>query len=240
MDKFDEKKKMILEKIGKFKLYLLVTIVDRDRAKKVNEVLAEKSIKSQFLWFAEGTAKSEILDLLGLGSVDKAVMLNILPDNMVGELASSLSDKLKLEKPGKGIVFAIPLSGAGAPELQKINEDKWKKWQNEMEKEVEQMNINISHDLIVAVINQGDSEKLLTAARTAGARGGTMFHALKMGVGEAEKFFGISVQQKKDIVAIITKRENKESIMKAINQFCDGENKAVVFSLPVDNVFGIA
>ena len=61
-----------------------------------------------------------------------------------------------------------------------------------------------------------------------------------MGVGEAEKFFGISVQQKKDIVAIITKRENKESIMKAINQFCDGENKAVVFSLPVDNVFGIA
>ena len=139
MDKFDEKKKMILEKIGKFKLYLLVTIVDRDRAKKVNEVLAEKNIKSQFLWFAEGTAKSEILDLLGLGSVDKAVMLNILPDNMVGELASSLSDKLKLEKPGKGIVFAIPLSGAGAPELQKINEDKWKKWQNEMEKEVEQM-----------------------------------------------------------------------------------------------------
>ena len=112
--------------------------------------------------------------------------------------------------------------------------------QNEMEKEVEQMNINISHDLIVAVINQGDSEKLMTAARTAGARGGTMFHALKMGVGEAEKFFGISVQQKKDIVAIITKRENKESIMKAINQFCDGENKAVVFSLPVDNVFGIA
>ena len=58
MAKFDEKKKMILEKIGKFKLYLLVTIVDRDRAKKVNEVLAEKNIKSQFLWFAEGTAKS--------------------------------------------------------------------------------------------------------------------------------------------------------------------------------------
>ena len=58
MDKFDEKKKMILDKIGKFKLYLLVTIVDRDRAKKVNEVFAEKNIKSQFLWFAEGTAKN--------------------------------------------------------------------------------------------------------------------------------------------------------------------------------------
>ena len=240
MEKHDEKKNMILKKIGKFRLYLLVTIVDRDRAKKVNEVLAGSNVKSQFLWFAEGTAKSEILDLLGLGSVDKAVILTILPDTMIRELASLLNNKLKLQKPGKGIVFAIPLSGAGAPELQKINESKWVKWQNEMEKEVDQMNINIGHDLIVAVINQGDSEKLMTAARTAGARGGTMFHALKMGMGEAEKFFGISVQEKKDVVAILAKRENKESIMKAINQFCDGENKALVFSLPVDNVFGIA
>ena len=129
MDKFDIKKSMILEKIGKFKLYLLVTIVDRDRCKKVNEVLCENNIKSQFLWHAEGTAKSEILDLLGLGSVDKAVILTILPEYLVSKLTSSLSDKLKLEKPGKGIVFAIPLSGAGAPELQKISEDKCKKLQ---------------------------------------------------------------------------------------------------------------
>ena len=60
------------------------------------------------------------------------------------------------------------------------------------------------------------------------------------GLQVSEKFFGISVQKKKDIVAIITKRENKESIMKAISQSFDGENKAIVFSLPVDNVFGIA
>ena len=239
MEKYDIKKDMILDKLGKFRLYLLVTIVDRDRAKKVTEVLAGNNVKSHFLWFAEGTAKSEILDLLGIGSVDKAVILCVLPDTMISGLTSLLSKNLKLEKPGKGIVFSIPLSGAGAPELQKTNESKWEKWQNEMEKEVEQMNTNMSHDLIVAVINQGDSEKLMTAARTAGARGGTMFHALKMGVGEAEKFFGISIQAKKDVVAILTKRENKQSIMTAINQFCCEETPAVVFSLPVDNVFGM-
>ena len=226
-------------KIGKSRLYLLIIIVDRPKGVYVTDILSKNNMKIQFYWLGEGTANSDILDLLGLGSADKSIILCVVPENYLTNLTEVLSKELKLEKPGRGIMFTIPLSGAGVPGTRVLDEDRWGKWQNEMEREVNMMNINMGHDLIVAVIDQGDSEKLMMAAKTAGATGGTMFHALRIGMEGAEKFFGISVQAKKDVVTILTKRENKEEIMKAISNFCDVQTRNIVFSLPVESVFGL-
>lgn len=239
MEKNIENKGSASSKVGKAKLYLLVTIVDRDKAKSVTNILSKNNMKVQFLWLAEGTAKSDVLDVLGLGTTDKAVVLCIVPDNAIPQLASILQEKLRLDKPGKGVVFSIPLSGAGVPVLNKLDNERWGKWQNEMEIEVDQMITSINHDLIIAVIDQGGSEELMAVARTAGATGGTMFHALRIGGEDAEKFFGISIQAKKDVVAILAKRENKQEIIKAISKFCNAETQSVAFSLPVENVLGL-
>jgi hypothetical protein len=57
----------------------------------------------------------------------------------------------------------------------------------------------------------------------------------------AVRFFGVSVQDEKEIVIILTSREKKVPIMQAVSQSCGITSKAegIVFSLPVDTVQGL-
>jgi hypothetical protein len=82
----------------------------------------------------------------------------------------------------------------------------------------------------------------MTHAREAGARGGTVFSARGLAHEGAVKFFGISVQEEREIVIVLTGREQKEAIMRAVSETCGINTKAggIVFSLPVDNVLGLS
>jgi hypothetical protein len=55
------------------------------------------------------------------------------------------------------------------------------------------------------------------------------------------KFFGISVQDEKEIIAILSPRERKAPIMQAVSQAFGISSKAegIIFSLPVDSVEGL-
>ena len=66
------------------------------------------------------------------------------------------------------------------------------------------------HELILTIINRGYADLVMDAAKNAGASGGTIVHARGTGIHEAEKFFGIIVQPEKEIVLILTERENEK------------------------------
>ena len=56
-----------------------------------------------------GTAKSELVELLGLES-HKAVILSVVREDMVDTVMNTLEDKFATIRNGKGIAFAVPLS----------------------------------------------------------------------------------------------------------------------------------
>jgi nitrogen regulatory protein PII len=99
-----------------------------------------------------------------------------------------------------------------------------------------------THDLIIAVVNQGYSDELMNTARAAGATGGTVINARGQAHEGAVKFFGVSVQDEKEVIIILTAREQKVPIMRAVSE-AHGLNSpaaGLVFSLPVDNVLGLS
>jgi uncharacterized protein YaaQ len=104
------------------------------------------------------------------------------------------------------------------------------------------MSGEVTYDLIIAVVNQGYSDELITTARNAGARGGTIISARGMTHEGPIKFFGISVQADKEIIIILTEREQKRAIMQTISQNfgINTEAEGIVFSLPVDTLSGFA
>ena len=104
------------------------------------------------------------------------------------------------------------------------------------------MTDKLSHDLIVVIVNHGYSDELMNTARAAGASGGTVINARGQAHEGAVKFFGISVQDEKELILILTSREKKVSIMRAICE-AHGLNtmaQGIVFSLPVDDVMGLS
>jgi len=98
-----------------------------------------------------------------------------------------------------------------------------------------------NYAMILAFVNQGFSEEVMAAGKIAGATGGTVFHSRRVGSEEALRFWGISIQEEREIVLILAKKEQKKAIMQAISSQCGSHTDAhgVVISVPVDDVAGL-
>ena len=60
---------------------------------------------------AHGTAKTEMLEYLGLMDDDKAVIFNIIREDQVANTLAALDEKFHTIRNGKGIAFTVPLTG---------------------------------------------------------------------------------------------------------------------------------
>lgn len=97
------------------------------------------------------------------------------------------------------------------------------------------------YDLILAIVNRGFADQVVDAARKAGAHGGTVFYARGTGIHEIEKFFDVSIQPEKEVVMIVVKHAETQTIMHAIVDAAglSTEGKGLAFSLPIADVAGI-
>ena len=92
------------------KLKLLFTVVDRNKGEFYLDVISQFEVNCQMAMQGMGTAKSEWIDMLGL-NIHKAVILSVVREDMVETILQCLEDKFETIKNGKGVAFAIPLSG---------------------------------------------------------------------------------------------------------------------------------
>lgn len=221
---------------------LLVVISEQDKARQVADVFAESRVHLSYQFLAEGTATSELLDMFGLGHTGKAVSICACTKVMARGLMAEVVELLGLALPGRGIAFTVPVSGATNPIFRLLDEGMREQIKQQMENEVDKMKAGATHDLVLAVINQGYSEDVMDSAKQAGATGGTVFHARRMGAEESMKFWGITVQAEKEVVAILTPRENKVALMQALGSHCglSSEAQGIILALPVDGVEGLS
>ena len=92
------------------KLKLLFTVVDRPKAEFYLDVLSQFEVNCQMVVNGKGTAQSELIDLLGL-NIHKAVIISVVREDLVDEITKTLEQKFETIKNGKGISFAVPMSG---------------------------------------------------------------------------------------------------------------------------------
>lgn len=217
-------------------LYMMTTIVDRKIAGTYLDFFTENNINVMFLSLGHGTASNEVMDYLGLESSEKAVAFSVLDEEFWADIKKKMERRLKIDAPGGGISYIIPLSSIGGRKtLEFLTEGK------EYQKEEEATLKNTNHELIVVIAEQGYTDLIMEAARNAGAYGGTVIHAKGTGIQEAEKFLGVSIAAEKEIIYIVTKTEIKNSIMQAImqNAGLNSKAKAIAFSLPVTDTAGL-
>ncbi len=217
-------------------LYLMTTIVDRKNATTYFDAFQKNNIHVAFWSLGTGTASNEVLDYLGLDSTEKTVALSVVESEKWLDTKKYLEKSLKIDAPGGGISFIIPLSSVGGKKTLNFLLEK-----EDYIKEEESALKNTNHELIVVIAEQGYTELIMNAARGAGAYGGTVIHAKGTGMEIAEKFMHLSLAAEKEIIYIVTKTEQKNPIMKAIMQDA-GPNtkaKAITFSLPVTDTAGL-
>ncbi len=92
------------------KLKLLFTVVDRNKGEFYLDVLSQFPVNFQTVLGGSGTAQSEILELLGLNN-SKAVILSVVREDLTEDVLRVLEEKFRTVRNGRGIAFAVPLSG---------------------------------------------------------------------------------------------------------------------------------
>lgn len=92
------------------KLQLLFTIVDRRKAEFYTDILQSFEVNMQISLSARGTAKTEMLELLGLAESDKCVILSVIKEERAKEALSTLEEKFRTIKNGKGIAYTVPMT----------------------------------------------------------------------------------------------------------------------------------
>ena len=213
------------------KAVLMIVITDRSRGGEFAAWFQAQGATLVLSALGQGTAATEVLDYLGLEATEKVVLLLASPRS--SRLVRRAQRELWLDVPGRGILMTVPLSSIGGARardylLQGEAEE------NDMEKE-------ITHELIVVITNRGYTDQVMDAARSAGAAGGTTVHAKGTGTELARKFFGVSLAAEKEIVFILAKEADRKPIMKAVMTQAGMGTKAqsVVFSLPVTDLAGL-
>jgi hypothetical protein len=238
-------------------LKLIFFIVDWNRTKLISSVFEEEKVRFHFISKGKGTASSDILDLLGIGASDKAVIICLEQAVLVPILMKEVRKKIGFHT-GAGIAFTVPLSGINSPMLRVFKQSIHKNEKIAAELGRAEtgptghrgpatgkggtMTGECTHDLIISIVNQGYSDEFMNTARQAGAMGGTVISARGQAHEGAVKFFGISVQDEKELIIILTGRDKKVPIMRAVCEAHGLNSKAqgIVFSLPVDSVLGLS
>ena len=97
------------------------------------------------------------------------------------------------------------------------------------------------HEMIMCIVNAGFSETVMEAAKSAGARGGTILNGRGTANKEAESFFHIAIQRETEVVMILVPAEIKDAVLHALYQKAglDTMGQGIAFSLPVDEVVGL-
>ena len=217
-------------------VYIMTTIIDRKNSKKYIDLYKKDKLEVMYITLGEGTARGDILDYLGLEASEKMVIFNFVQQRDWMLTKKDLQRKLQIDAPGEGIAFLVPLSSIGGKRTLQFLLDR-----QELPESEESTLKDTTYELIVAIADQGNLEMVMDAARGAGAYGGTVIHAKGTGMEYAEKYLGVTIAAEKAMIFIVTKKDQKNSIMKAIMEQAGMQTpaKTIVFSLPVTDTAGL-
>ena len=181
-----------------------------------------------------GTAVQSMLDLLGIESNEKRVVLSVATEEKTKKLIAEQTRRLHIGVPGHGIIVAVPVKSIGGGKTVAYltgEETKSAKYTPPA---------SYAYELIIVIAREGQTDRVMNAARAAGARGGTVLHGKGTGAKSDPKFHNISIAEEKEVILIVSKSEEKSEIMRSILMKAgpDTPAQAIVFSLPTSEVAG--
>ena len=196
-------------------LSLIMSIVERGSGNKLNKLYRENQVFVNLRCEGAGTATSEIMDILGLGSSEKDILISTAAASAASALLDRLDDELRGAVPGRGIAFSLPLTAVNNLVAAFVG----LMTRSERDREDDSMEKQQKNSLILVTVNQGFTETVMDTARKAGARGGTIIRARWTGDESFAQSRGITtLQAEKEMIFIVVPTEIRNKVMDAVTR----------------------
>lgn len=216
---------------------LLITIVKKGRAKKVMKAAKEAGSEGGTILLGQGIGIHEKKKVFGIDAIyEKELVLTLVPEDILLSVLHAVNLAAKLNEPGRGIGFII--------DIRKTIGIAHMDYEENEKEEVQQMTDDVHHkgfDLIITIVNKGESGKVIDASNRGGAEGGTVISGRGSGIHEKAKLFSIQIEPEKDVVLTLIKRSHTKDVLRAIEEDVkiNEPGKGISFVLPVEETVGI-
>lgn len=94
---------------------------------------------------------------------------------------------------------------------------------------------------IVAIVERGKADKIVNKAKKVGAKGATILYGRGTGQSEALKFFNIHIEASKEIIIILSEKDNCKLIYDTIIEVgrLKEPGTGIIFTVPISNLVGL-
>ncbi len=209
-------------------LILFCSILDFGKAFKAMKVTRDLGAMGGTIFLGRGTIRSGWLNLLGATDIRKEIFISIIDRSLEDTIYDSMEKTFHLKKPNHGIAFSVPLNY-------------FLRQQNQGFISREEGDNKVTHEAIFVIVDKGVSEQVIEAGREAGSSGGTVIHGRGYGKKEKEFLFNIEIEPEKDIILILSKKEETEKIVKNIKEKIklDEPGVGILFAMDVSRTLGL-
>jgi hypothetical protein len=167
------------------RMMMVLSVIMRGKGKQYREMLESRDIHFHLQTVGFGTAPSEVMDIFGLGSNDKDIVISLAPHALVGTLTTELAKSLDTAPRYGGLMTIFSLSAINRLSAEILSrsaaENTDKGADTEMKSEFE-------HKMIMVTVNQGYTDQVMHTAKRAGATGGTILRARLAGSERLQQF----------------------------------------------------
>lgn len=218
------------------KIMALFSIVEQGKGKKLIKALQELKVRVNFQTVGYGTAPTEMLDIFGLGTKDKDVIISLGSEDYIKDMMSNFGEIFQSHSKYGGLMIVIDIVAAGRVLSEILNYPS----QN-TEKDTVKMKNEHHNNLILISVNEGFSEDVMQVARRAGATGGTVIKGRLADVEQFAEFVDAVIDGEREMLFILAPDKVSKQIMEDVNaQFgISSEANGIIFALPTEKAFKI-
>ena len=195
------------------------------------------NIKVNFQTVGFGTAPTEMMDIFGLGTNAKDIVVSIGDENPIKDMMANYGSIFESHTKYGGLMIVMKISAAGRilTEILSRNKD------NNSERGDGAMKNEHHNNLILISVNDGYSEDVMQIARKAGATGGTV---IKGRLADIEQFADINeneIDGEREILCILAPLQTSAQIMEDVNKKFGLTSPAngIIVAIPTEKAYKI-
>ncbi len=169
----------------------ILTMVDHGMGERLAARTRAAGARGGTILVGRDELPSRSLRALALADVERDVLVTLVGDGELDAILGAIRDAPIYKRRNHGLSIAIRTGGKG-------------------------MIGDSGHVLLTIIVNRGYADDVMSAARKAGATGGTILNARGTGKPDDEKFFGITIVPEKEEVLIVADRSVAKAVEIAI------------------------
>ncbi len=223
-------------------IMMVLSVIGRGKGKMYRTTLEKHGIPFHLQTVGFGTAPSEMMDIFGLGSNDKDIVISLSPRAMVEPLAAELARSLDTTPRYGGLMMVISLRAINRLSAEILSRSAAEMGDKE-KREESAMNSEYKHQMIMISVNQGYTDQVMQTAKGAGATGGTILRARLAGEEKLQQFDApdTAPDEEKEIIIILASETDAARIMSEVNREhgLKTDAKGMTWAVPVERALKI-